>query len=98
MIRLKQNLSLEALADDLDLSVSTMSNIERGSTGITIERLYDILGILKTDVMDFFSAIEDVPRNHIASDGIARYNLQNMDVAEEIRKINIEIEKLKSVK
>ena len=95
MIRLGQNLSLEALADELELSVSTMSNLERGTTGITVERLYQILVILKTDVMDFFAIVQNIPRNHTAAEGtdISRYS--SVDLAEEIRKIRIEIETLK---
>jgi phage repressor protein C with HTH and peptisase S24 domain len=46
-IREAKNLSRETVADKLGINLSTYGKIERGETGLTIDRLYDLAVIFK---------------------------------------------------
>lgn len=48
ILRVSKSLSQENIANELNLSVSAYSNIERGKTEISVSRLYHISKILKT--------------------------------------------------
>lgn len=100
IIRLSKNLSLEALSDDLQISVSTLSNLERGETEMTVSRLYQILEMLNIEVLDFFKNIqEDNNEFVIFSDGSHNYQKSNntVNLLEEIRLIKLEIANLKGI-
>lgn len=97
LIRLSKNMNLEVLSDELDISVSTLSNLERGETEISISRLFQILNILKYDIIDFF---QEILRQHEDSDAVSdlrfKYNSKSTSQLElEIEWIKREIEKLK---
>ena len=47
LIREEKKLSREAVADKLGINLSTYGKIERGETGLTIDRLYDLANIFK---------------------------------------------------
>lgn len=98
IIRLSKNLSLEALSDDLEISVSTLSNLERGETEMTVSRLYQILTMLKVEALDFFKTIHQDEEFFMFSESNQNYQRSNnsIDLLEEIRKIKIELERLKS--
>src|SRR6202008_3298880 len=46
-IREAKNLSREAVAEKLKINLSTYGKIERGETGLTLERLYELAAIFK---------------------------------------------------
>jgi transcriptional regulator with XRE-family HTH domain len=48
ILRVSKSLSQENIANELNLSVSAYSNIERGKTEISVSRIYHIAKILKT--------------------------------------------------
>lgn len=51
-IRLSKNFTQVYLADELDIDVANYSRLERGETGITIDRLQKIADILEVDVIE----------------------------------------------
>ncbi|MGV3631301.1 MAG: helix-turn-helix domain-containing protein [Bacteroidota bacterium] len=102
ILRLSSNLSQEALADELEISVSTLSNLERGETEMTVARLYQILGVLSVDVVAFFENLNleksDFKRAFLDHKGSYSANPpDNARLEEEIRLIKIELERLKKL-
>jgi AcrR family transcriptional regulator/DNA-binding XRE family transcriptional regulator len=53
-LRVGQRLSLRELARRLDVSAATVSQIERGRTGVSVRRLNQIAGALNVPVVDLF--------------------------------------------
>lgn len=51
--RLGKNLSQQNMADELEITVATYSNIERGVTDITVTRLIQISELLDANPADF---------------------------------------------
>lgn len=51
--RVSKNLSQQNIADELDITVATYSNIERGVTDITVTRLIQISHLLGMNPADF---------------------------------------------
>lgn len=51
----KENFTQQNLADEMDLSVSYIGQIERGITHISLERLYEISKILNVDIIFLLS-------------------------------------------
>lgn len=49
--RKKANLTQQNLADEMELSVSYLGQIERGRTKLSLDRLYQIADILNVDVL-----------------------------------------------
>lgn len=97
IIRLGKNLSQEAMADELNISVSTLSNLERGHTEFTISRLYDILTFLEIPVFDFFKRLhkEELNSSEISSEKTQFYS-KTEHLEDEIRRIKSAIEELKN--
>ena len=100
MIRLTRNLSLEALSDELSISVSTLSNLERGETEMTITRLADILKYLQLDFVDFFVKLEDANEiKMVFQSPKEAYGIQQdseKNILNEIHLLKKEIEALKN--
>lgn len=97
MIRLSKNLSQEALADGLNISVSTLSNLERGHTEFTVSRLYEILLLLDLTIFDFLKRIhKESPYDNtsIKEDPILYTKTEQLE--EEIRQIKVTLEQLKN--
>ena len=100
LLRLSRNLSLEALSDELKISVSTLSNLERGETEMTITRLEVILKYLKMEFTEFFLKLEEVNQNNLAVH-TPRETFQNQNttieknILQEIYLLKKEIEALK---
>ena len=55
LIRLSKNLSQQNIADELGITVSAYSNMERGDTEITIQRLKKIAQILQVNINDLIT-------------------------------------------
>ena len=62
--RIIRGLSQQNMADDLELSVASYSNIERGITDINVSRLIEISHILKIDVSELLKEGEDKKALH----------------------------------
>lgn len=93
MIRLGKNMSLEAVSFELNVSVSTLSNLERGETEMTVSRLYEMLNYYNFDILNFFQNLQaNNSTTNIASDSFQAGYLQNDS---KISKIEHEINQLK---
>lgn len=57
IIRIRNDLSLEKVANDLNLNPETLRRYENASTGLSIERLEELLNYYKTDKNIFFNSI-----------------------------------------
>lgn len=55
MLRLSKNFSQQNMADELNLTVATYSNIERGVSEINLTRLSDICRILDTTPVEMIT-------------------------------------------
>lgn len=99
-IRQARNISLETLSDDLRISVSTLSNLERGKTEMGVSRLYYILNTLNIDVIYFFKSIQGEETMNLSNlrNGTLNYEKSNnkIDVENALRLMHIEIQKLRN--
>lgn len=82
LYRLERNLSQENIANELNISTSTYSNIERGVTDVSIGRLEQIAKIFKLKVTDFF---QDPAETNVIKEPTTNEYLVSKD--EEIKKI-----------
>jgi transcriptional regulator with XRE-family HTH domain len=55
MLRLQKGLSQQNIADELNLTVAAYSNIERGITGINLERLYQLSEIFNLTISEILN-------------------------------------------
>lgn len=92
LIRLSKNLSQESLAEELGLSVSTFSNLERGTTEFTVSRLLEVLKILDVDCVSFFSNLESNQFLTFQEPRVDYNRTKNLE--DEVRLIKIELQKL----
>lgn len=99
MIRLSKNLSQEALADELNISISTLSNLERGQTEFTVSRLYEILSYLDVTIFEFLKIVHkdelNIYDNVSAGEDPLIYS-RTQQLEEEIRLIKAALEQLKN--
>lgn len=97
MIRLSKNLSQEVLADELKVSVSTLSNLERGHTEFTLSRLYEILFVLNISIFDFLRRIhEDDGFDNISVKEDPLLYTKTKQLEKEIQQIKSTLEELKN--
>ena len=102
MLRLSRNLSQEALADELKISISTLSNLERGQTEFTVSRLYEILSFLDITIFDFLRRIHPYEptsnRSLLEEDALiySKFNSRTEQLEAEIRHIKAILEQLKN--
>ena len=96
-IRQNQNIKRDHVADELEMSNSAYSKIERGETDVQVTRLEAIAKILKVNVVDFFLDkkeqlnLEDPSKNY----GIAtKIDIEELNLT--IKQLRQEVEKLKS--
>lgn len=98
LIRLEKNLSQNALATEFNISVSTVSNLERGTTEFTMSRLDAFLKYLNINILSFFAKVENIrlPES-ILGDIDEKYLVNNKqkEMEEQIRQLRIEMERLK---
>lgn len=98
ILRLQRNMSLESLSDELQISVSTLSNLERGETEMTITRLAAILKCLGVGIVDFFEEVETGRLLGVASDVSTGYRKSQSDIEQlnrDVRQLRLELERLK---
>jgi transcriptional regulator with XRE-family HTH domain len=99
LIRLSKNLNLEVLSEDLGVSLSTLSNMERGETEVSVSRLFQLLKILEYDVLLFFQEIIQQYENGDSTKDLrfaVKANKAQSSIESEIEWIKKEIEKLKN--
>ena len=57
IIRIRNNLRLEDVADSLDINRETLRRYENNSNGLSVERLEQLLDFYKTDKAIFFENV-----------------------------------------
>lgn len=57
IMRIRQNLSLEEVADKLHINRETLRRYENGAIGLSVERLEELLTFYKTDALIFFENV-----------------------------------------
>lgn len=55
--RLKKDLSLEKVANDFNLNKETLRRYEKNSSGLSVERLEELLNYYKVDKSIFFKRV-----------------------------------------
>ena len=97
--RLRLNLSQQNLADDLGITVAAYSNLERGVTEISINRLLKIAELLKVPISVFLSVeTENInPKSDTTNASISdKYISQQLYlVIQEVKHLNDEMKKMK---
>jgi transcriptional regulator with XRE-family HTH domain len=96
--RLRLNLSQQNLADELGITVAAYSNLERGVSEISVNRLIIIAGILKKSPQWFLDDINnqqvsDKPEIYESNGGIP---IQVFKLIQEMESLKKRIEKLES--
>ena len=86
---------------DFDVSTSTISNLERGSTEITMTRLEELLNYFNVNVLSFFARVERVrlPESFL-EDMEEKYllNSKQKELEEQMRLLNLQMADLKNKK
>lgn len=93
--RIIRGLSQQNMADDLELSVASYSNIERGITDINVSRLIEISHILKIDVSELLKEGEDKKALH--DEALPYLSPEISGVYKMLEKQQSEIESLKHI-
>lgn len=57
VIRIRNNLKLEEVADELQLNRETLRRYENNSSGLSVERLEELLNYYKVDKSIFFKNV-----------------------------------------
>lgn len=105
--RISRNLSQDSIAEDLGISVSAYSNMERGVVDITVNRIMKVAEILKIKWLYLLgisgeTEMEFEKSLQILADPKEDYKnsktKNTVDIEEEIKKLKIEIGKLKKKK
>lgn len=95
--RLRLNLSQQNMADELGITVAAYSNLERGVTEISINRLFKITELLKVPISVFLSVeTENInPRSDTTNPSISdKYISQQLYlVIQEVKHLNDEMKK-----
>ena len=97
--RLRLNLSQQNMADELGITVAAYSNLERGVTEISINRLLKIAELLKVPISVFLSVeTENInPKSDTTNSSISdKYISQQLYlVIQEVKHLNDEMKKMK---
>jgi len=76
-LRELKGLSQEYMAENLNISQSAYSKIERNDKSLNIERVQDIANILGVDALEFFAKSDEVVFNNCEQSGY--YNTNNIN-------------------
>jgi len=106
LARISKNLSQDSVAEDLGISVSAYSNMERGAVDITVARVIQVAEILKTNWLLLIgvqhiktssdSSISQMDQNQLFLSQNDSVNYRN--ILKEIDVLKQEIKKLKKAK
>lgn len=80
-IRLKKSISQQAIADELGVDVSAVSNIENGKRELKVSELAIIANILCVRVIDLFT----YPKKFVESEGGDRENSEPLEAILQIK-------------
>lgn len=94
--RMLSGLSQQNIADELELTVASYSNIERGVTDITITRLYQLAKLLNVSVLFLLDEIEPLPQTNERENDYQRLFSTEQKLENRITQHDIEIEWIKS--
>ena len=99
LVRLRLNLSQQNMADELGITVAAYSNLERGVTEISINRLLKIAELLKVPISVFLTVeTENInPKSDTTNSSISdKYISQQLYlVIQEVKHLNDEMKKMK---
>ncbi|MBP5611698.1 MAG: helix-turn-helix transcriptional regulator [Bacteroidales bacterium] len=100
VIRMGKGLSQEALAQDLGITTSAYSKIERGETNVSLDRVLQILDSLAVNFYEVLYANEMIVKN--ASKGqVAEYSMPEYysvaAMTQDIRNLRLENQRLASL-
>lgn len=101
ILRVIKSLSQENMANELDISVASYSNIERDVTDLTVSRLLKIakiLGVKPSDILehDNPSLIAESDQNSLRSGDKIKNSIE--ELKSQIAKITADLEKMKPSK
>ncbi len=101
ILRVIKSLSQENMANELDISVASYSNIERDVTELTVSRLLKIakiLGVKPSDILEYDnpSIIAESEQNPLKSSDKIKLSIE--ELKSQIAKINADLEKMKPSK
>jgi transcriptional regulator with XRE-family HTH domain len=105
--RVSRNLSQDSIADDLGISVSAYSNMERGVVDITVNRLVQVAEILKVDWTYLLGIEKEEEKNYekylqkLSGPTAPSYTVKQStqtDIENDIKLLKQEITKLKKRK
>lgn len=84
-----KGLTQEELADKINKTVDTVSNIERGVFGVKIETLFDISEALEIELYDLFTDIRNIAKkpSKKINNLIQKISSQESEVVSAIEKI-----------
>jgi transcriptional regulator with XRE-family HTH domain len=83
-IRLLKQLSQEAVANDLGISLTAYANIEQGKTNIPFNRLLEIATYFNISIPSFFNTQDIFENNALTNDSLATSNKNLAELEKEI--------------
>lgn len=95
--RLRLNLSQQNMADELGITVAAYSNLERGVTEISINRLFKIAELLKVPINTFLSKENGFKPQETFNQNVndSYISQQLYMVIQEVKYLSDELEKIK---
>lgn len=102
MLRLQKGLSQQNIADELNLTVAAYSNIERGITGINLQRLYELSEVFDISVAELLDKDQTVSdsnffeNNHTTSVQLSILTQQLSILQQQVNALQAEMFALKS--
>ena len=101
ILRVIKSLSQENMANELDISVASYSNIERDVTELTVSRLMKIakiLGVKPSDILEHDNPSMIAESEQISLKAGDKIKLSIEELKSQIAKINDDLEKMKPSK
>ena len=100
VLRTERKFTQAYMADELGITSGAYSNIERGATPVTLNRLSEIAKILKVEISEII--VDDKMKSNNISDPLKNYGFATKGDIEElmhiIKQLQNEVEKIKNGK
>ena len=77
VIRIRNNLKLNEVADDFKLNQETLRRYENNASGLSVERLEELLNYYKVDKDIFFKNICDYLKEYFKNRKISQYDIES---------------------
>jgi transcriptional regulator with XRE-family HTH domain len=94
--RMLSGLSQQNIADELELTVASYSNIERGVTDITVTRLFQLAKLLNVSVYFLLEENEQLPQTNERENEYHRLLSSEQKIENRLNQHDSEIEWIKS--